>query len=167
MVIAIGLFANATYITTALAGLNEWTADLVFLRRDLPRRWNAAMARMDVELPEKARPLLVGQAAVFHLNHRVSYNTVFNPETIEQLARGKSDEEVRQALEERNMTHVYVDWKEIARHREPGGYGFTKFVTQERFGSWVAAGVLTGPRKMGPDQELYTVREIGQFLPTE
>ena len=26
IVVAIGLFANATYVTTALAGLNEWTA---------------------------------------------------------------------------------------------------------------------------------------------
>jgi hypothetical protein len=158
IVMVIGLFANATYITTALAGLNEWTADLEFLRRDIPKRWNAAMARMDTELPAGAKPLLVGQAAVFHLNHKVAYNTVFNPETIELLAKGKTDEELRRALEVRNLTHIYVDWKEIGRHREPGGYGFTDFVTRERFASWVATGVLAPPFEMGPDQELYTVR---------
>ncbi len=29
---------------------------------------------------------------------------------------------------ERKLTHIYVDWKEIQRHRQPGGYGFTDFV---------------------------------------
>jgi hypothetical protein len=167
LVLASGLFANATYITTALAGLNEWTGDLVFLRRDIPRRWNSAMARMDSELSAAARPLLVGQAAVFHLNHQVAYNTAFNPETIELLAKGKSDEEFRRALESRNLTHVYVDWKEIGRHREPGGYGFTEFVTRERFAGWVARGVLTESQSMGPGQELYAVRPVGRFEPTE
>jgi hypothetical protein len=167
MVVAFGLFANATYVTTALAGLNEWTADLVLLRRDLPRRWNGPMARMDSELPDAARPLMIGQAAVFHLNHTVAYNTVFNPETIELLANGKSAEELRRGLEARKLTHVYVDWKEIGRHREPGGYGFTEFVTRDRFAGWVAVGVLSPPRKMGPEQELYTVRNLGRVGPVD
>ena len=46
-----------------------------------------------------AKPLMVGQAAVFHLDHKVAYNTVFNPETIEQLAKGKTADELRRALE--------------------------------------------------------------------
>ncbi len=55
--------------------------------------WNPPLARLDTELPQEARPLLVGQAAVFHLNHRVAYNTVFNPEMIEVLASGKTPEQ--------------------------------------------------------------------------
>ena len=61
-----------------------------------PGAGTGPMARMDSELPDGARPLMVGQAAVFHLNHTVAYNTVFNPETIEMLAKGKSAEELRQ-----------------------------------------------------------------------
>ena len=53
------------------------------------------LARLDAELPPEARPLLVGQAAVFHLDHRVAYNTVFNPEMIELLASGKTADEFR------------------------------------------------------------------------
>ncbi|MFI5459880.1 MAG: ArnT family glycosyltransferase [Isosphaerales bacterium] len=165
-ILTIALVMNLTYITTALAGLNEWTGDLVFLRRNVPERWNRPLARLDTELPEDARPLLVGQAAVFHLNHAVTYNTVFNPETIELLASGKTPDEFRRALHERKLTHVYVDWKEIQRHRQPGGYGFTDFVTPDRFALWVAAGVLEGPSLVvsehewpGHDQyELYRVR---------
>jgi hypothetical protein len=158
VIMTVSLIMNLTYISTALAGLNEWTGDLMFLRRDIPRRWNTAMFRLDTELPSDARPLLVGQAAVFHLNHVVNYNTVFNPENIEVLASGKSDQEFRATLHRRGITHIYVDWTEIQRHRKLGGYGFTDFVQPERFSRWVAAGVLEPPRYLGTDQELYTIR---------
>jgi hypothetical protein len=101
---------------------------------------------------------MVGQAAVFHLDHDVFYNTVFNPEIIEQLAKGKTPAEFQRALEQRQVTHIYVDWKEISRHREPGGYGFTDFVVPDRFAAWVAAGVLAPPEQMGSDQQLFKVR---------
>jgi len=152
-ILTIALLTNLTYISTALAGLNEWTGDLDFLRRDIPRRWNAPLARLDRELPTDARPLLVGQAAVFHLDHAVTYNTVFNPETIELLASGKTPDEFRRALHERNLTHIYVDWEEIQRYREPGNYGFTDFVTHDRFAEWVAAGVLEGPQLVVSEHE--------------
>jgi len=157
-ILTIALVMNLAFISTALAGLNEWTGDLVFLRRDIPRRWNPPLARLDTELPSDARPLLVGQAAVFHVDHHVTYNTVFNPETIELLASGKTPAEFRRALQERKLTHIYVDWKEIKRHRRPEGYGFTDFVTPDRFAHWVAAGVLENPSLLGPEQELYRVR---------
>jgi Dolichyl-phosphate-mannose-protein mannosyltransferase len=158
MLVTVGLVSNMTLISTALAGLNEWTRDLVTLRRNIPASWNPPLARLDTELPEHAHPLLVGQAAVFHLRHSVAYNTVFDPEIIELLARGKSPEELSRALHARQLTHVYVDWKEIQRHRQPGGYGFTEFVSPSRFAEWVAAGVLERPRLLGAEQELYAVR---------
>ncbi len=61
-ILSLGLFTNLTYVTTALAGFNEWTGDLVFLRRDLPERLNRPLASMDATLPSDARILLVGQA---------------------------------------------------------------------------------------------------------
>jgi hypothetical protein len=157
-ILALSLLTNLTYISTALAGLNEWTGDLYVLRRDIPRRWNPPMAALDRELPGDARPLLVGQAAVFHLDHPVAYNTVFNPEAIEVLAAGKSPDQLKSALHAHHITHVYVDWHEIERHRKPGGYGFTDYVTKERFAQWVASGVLEEPEAIGPDQDLYKVR---------
>jgi hypothetical protein len=163
--LAIGLLITFTYDTTALAGLNEWTADLEFLRHDIPLRWNRSLATMDADLPPEARVLLVGQAAVFHLDHRVVYNTVFNREILETMASGQDPEGFHRALRERGLTHIYVDWKEIQRHRQLGGYGFTAFVTRERFAGWVAAGVLERldwpkhrPKRVDPEQELYRVR---------
>lgn len=138
--------------------MNEWTGDLYYLRRDLPERLNRPLASLDARLPSDAHILLVGQAAVFHVRHPIVYNTVFNTEQIEDLARGKDAAAFRQTLRERKLTHIYVDWKEIQRHRELGGYGFTDFVTRERFSRWVADGVLDHPAPYGAEQELYRIR---------
>jgi hypothetical protein len=158
LVLGVALLGNLIDCTTALTGLNEWTRDLAVLRHDLPRRLNPPLAAIDRELPPGAKVLLVGQAAVFHLDHQVLYNTVFNPEIIELLAKDRTPEELHQALRAHGITHIYVDWKEIKRHRDPHGYGFTEFVTRERFAKWVEAGVLERPQLAGLEQELYAVR---------
>ena len=150
-------FANLLYATSPLTTMNDWTADLASLRRTLPHDLNDALAAMDETLPPDARPLLVGQAAVFHLRHRVVYNTVFDDEILETVAKGRSPDEVRRALRERGITHVYVDWPEVARHRKPGGYGFTDWVRPERFAELVRAGVLTPMPTTGFDRDLYRV----------
>ncbi len=158
LVVAFALFTNLTYVSTALAGLNEWTGDLRFLRDDIPKRLNPPLAQLDAELPRDAKILLVGQASVFHLRHRIVYNTVFDLETIEILSRGVEPEVFRARLKERGITQVYVDWHEIERYREPGNYGFTSYVEPARFREWVSAGVLAGPTPIGPEQDLYTVQ---------
>jgi hypothetical protein len=119
---------------------------------------NPPLVRLDGELPPGAKPLLVGQAAVFHINRPVVYNTVFNEETIETIARGRSPEQVREELRRLGVTHIYVDWFEIERYRSPGNYGFTPFVTLEIFDRLVDAGVLKSPVRMGLRQDLYEVR---------
>jgi hypothetical protein len=167
VILAIALLTNLVYCSTALCGLNEWTGNLAFLRRDVPRRLNSPLSAIDESLPPSAKVLLVGQAAVFHVGHEILYNTVFNPEILELLATGKSPQEFHQALKDRGITHVYVDWKEINRYRSPGNYGFTDFVSPERFAAWVRAGVLARPGpitledhppRVALEQELYPVR---------
>lgn len=156
--LTVGVAANAVLIMTGLAGSNEWTGDLAALRSSVPAGINAPLARMDAGLPPGARVLLVGQAGVFHLNRPVVYNTVFNRETFEAVAKGRSADEVRRALAALGVAHVYVDWVEIERYRSPGNYGFTPFVTPEAFARLVAEGVLGPPARMGAKQELYPVR---------
>jgi hypothetical protein len=159
LILAFALVCNLIDCSTALTGLNEWTGSLAHLRKDIPRRLNRPLAAIDRMLPPEAKILLVGQAAVFHVDHQVLYNTVFNPEIIEQLASGQTPEAFHRILKERGITHIYVDWKEIKRHRDPAGYGFTDFVTRERFAEWVAAGVLDRPMLVDSEQELYAVRQ--------
>ena len=145
----VAIVLNFTIISTALTGLNEWTADLSVLRTRVPSMTNPPLAQLDAQLPPDARVLLVGQAAVFHMNHDVVYNTVFNRETFETLARGRTPKAVGRALRERGITHVYVDWFEIERYRSPGNYGFTPFITPKVFAALVAAGTSDQPRRSG------------------
>jgi hypothetical protein len=156
-IVTLSIASNLVYVSTALVSLNQWTGDLDRLRVDVPRMLDPALARLDDELPPDARILLVGQSGVFHLRHAIVYNTVFNPETIELLANGRTPAQLRQELQTRGITHIYVDWGEIARYRSPKNYGFTPFVTNERFDAWVDAGVLERPRMLGKNQELYRV----------
>jgi 4-amino-4-deoxy-L-arabinose transferase-like glycosyltransferase len=169
-IMTIALITNLTYVSTALAGLNDWTGDLVSLRRTGTSSWNESLASLDSSLPAGAHPLIVGQAAVFHLDSDVTYNTVFDPEIIELLASGKTDQEFNLELRKRKLTHIYIDWEQIKRHTQPGGYGFTDFVTRSRISGWVAAGVLDRPlyfhdhawrdgiAGLLANQELYRVR---------
>jgi len=157
LMLAPTLLANFAYDASALAGLNKWTDGLPYLRRHIPEIVNPPLAALDAALPPTARVLLVGQASVFHVQHPIIYNTVFNDETIEALARGRTPGQLRDELGRLGVTHVYVDWSEIARYRSPGNYGFTPFVTPEFFAGLVRAGVLGAPRPWGPRQQLFRV----------
>ncbi|MBX6313627.1 MAG: glycosyltransferase family 39 protein, partial [Isosphaeraceae bacterium] len=164
LILAVAIATNLVYISTALAGYNEWTTDLTTARRAIPALLNAPLARLDAELPPDAKVLLVGQASVFYMQHPIVYNTVFNEETIETLTRGRAPEQVRAELLRRGVTHVYVDWYEINRYRRPGNYGFTPYVTPALFARLVAAGVLEPLPPPGPSRDLYRVR--GQRVAT-
>ncbi|WP_406695160.1 hypothetical protein V5E97_29400 [Singulisphaera sp. Ch08] len=158
LLLFVAIVTNMAYSSTALTGFNEWTGDLMVLRRSIPEMLNPPLARLDAELPADAKALLVGQAAVFHFRHPIVYNTVFDHETIETLTRGRTPDEIALTLKEHGITHVYVDWFEIERYRSPGNYGFTSYVTPELFAGLVAAGVLDEPEPMGSRQQLFKVR---------
>ncbi len=156
--VALGLAATWIYDTTGLAALNRWTDPLARLRVEVPRLASPTLAWLDANLPPDAKILLVGQAGVFHMRHSLLYNTVFDEEHIERIATGRSPGEIHRSLQDLGITHILVDWSEIARHRKAGGYGFTPFVTPELFARLVGAGVIEPAAGPGPKRELYRVR---------
>lgn len=159
LVLAIGIATNLVYVSTTLAGFNEWTGDLRVLRLKIPFLIDRPMARIDFEVPPEAKVMVVGQAGVFHLTHPIIYNTVFNEELIEPITRGKSPEQVRREFVELGVSYVYVDWLEIERHRTPGGYGYAEYIQPELFERLVATGVFGPPVSLGAKQDLYRVRQ--------
>ena len=161
-ILAVATLANLTLATTELTGPNRWTADLERLRLESFQVANPPLARLDAELPPRSKVLLVGVASVFPLRHAIVYNTVFNDETIEALARNLTPSELARELDGGGVTHIYVDWSEIARYRSPGNYGFTPFVTPKFFTDLVRAGAVEPAEKLGPRQELYRVRGPAQ-----
>ena len=158
LLLSIASTANLVFISTELCGPTARLADLGRLRRETLAEVNPPLARLDEALPEGSRVLSVGQAGVFPVAHRVFTNTVFDRELIEQIASDRTPGEVRSGFDDRGITHVYVDWSEIARHRKAGGYGYNPFVTRTLFDDLVRAGVLGPPSMLGPDHRLYRVR---------
>ena len=158
VLMSLAIITNFAYVSTALAGFNEWTGDLNVLRASVPEMLNRPLTRLEAELPAGAKVLLVGQAAVFHFQRPVIYNTVFNRDTLEALTRHRRPDEIRKEFRRRGITHVYVDWYEIDRYRSPGNYGFTDYVTPALLGRLVAEGVLEPPTAIASKQQLFRVR---------
>ncbi len=103
---------------------------------------------------------MVGQAAVFHLDPPGRLQHGLRPGDDRDL--GKRQERSKSSskrFDERNLTHIYVDWKEIQRHRQPGGYGFTDFVKRSRFAEWVAA------RRARSARSTFTIAPGGMIIP--
>ncbi|WP_169972730.1 hypothetical protein [Tautonia rosea] len=156
---------NLVFLTTPLCGPIDWTADLNRLRREAMETATPSLARLDAALPDGSTTLVVGQAGVFSLRHPILYNTVFNRERLAEIVADRSAAEVAEELKRQTITHVYVDWSEIERHRKPGGYGYSPVVTRTLFEDLVSRRVLTPPVPMGPNHLLYRVVEPSDTSP--
>jgi len=114
---------------------------------------------LDRLVPPGSRAVLIGDAQPFDLSCSVWYSTCFDDSPLAELVASPSAEERRKAFVEARVSHVLVDWNEIARYRQPGNYGFPEFVTRELFAELAAAqGVLRllpGDPRWG---ELYEVQ---------
>jgi hypothetical protein len=155
--IAFGLVSNFVLITSGALGDNRYFADLNLLRTD-PARIDPWHSYLNEHARDVTGVLLVGDAEPFDLEVPALYNTVFDDNLFESIARGRTAEEVRKALADRNISHVYVKWSEVARYRSPGNYGFTRFVEPAVFDALVKAGVLAELPAIGDNpNELYRV----------
>lgn len=108
-------------------------------------------------LPKEARVLMVGEAEVFDVQFGVVYNTVFDESIFQQWTSAdlslpgdqqsmRSGGQVWETLRQNSVTHVYVNWSEILRYRLT--YGFTKYITPNRFSELQRLGVLENPTAM-------------------
>jgi len=127
--------------------------------RDDPRRVKAAHLELNQIVPQGKAVLLVGDAEPFDLEMHVFYSTVFDRCLFEQWLKGCSPSQQLELLHDKNVSHVYVDWAEIARYRSKGNYGFTSYVTRKLLSRMVQEGVLLPPRTETQvrDEEIYPV----------
>jgi len=135
------LVSNFVTLTSGVLGDNRYLAEFSQLRVD-PRRAAPWHLYLNEHRDNVTGVILIGDAQPFDLDVPVTYNTVFDDNLFEQLARDRSPEQVRQALAERRISHVLVDWDEVNRYRSPGNYGFTSYIQPEVFDGLVQAGVL-------------------------
>lgn len=144
---------NLACVTTTISGNNGYLMDEAAARR-VAQRKTPGIALLESRLPEGARVLLVGEAAVFDASFDLRYNTVFDFELLQAWATDdplslsepdiplKSRDEILAAFGEQGITHVLVNWLEILRYREPGSYTYTEFVSPRTMRKLVELGVL-------------------------
>lgn len=156
-----GLLFNLGFVSTGLVGYNAGLTKLS-AASDLAARitgpeiaWlNTAMTNGD--LPANTKVLCIGEAELFHARFPYVYNTVFDRSIFEEWCGAspyeshadralKPTDEIRQMLKAQGITHIYVNWAEIVRYRQPYSYGYTDFVHPQRFADLVEAGVLDSP----------------------
>jgi dolichyl-phosphate-mannose-protein mannosyltransferase len=91
--------------------------------------------------------LMVGDAQVFDLEMRILYNTWLDDSIFESIFRDPASGELRPTdeicaeLKSRNISHIYVSWREIKRYIDTD-YGDWKFVQPQLFIQLIAEGVL-------------------------
>jgi hypothetical protein len=127
--------------------------------------------------PPSGKLLLVGDAEVFDYDVPVLYNTCFDDTPFDTLFFESRDQdaglnmrlpdEMRRRLHEAGISHIIVNWPELARFRSPGNYGYTSdLVHPVVFDRLVQLGIL---RRLPPDsiptrpgQVVYEVCEEGE-----
>ena len=149
--VVVSMGYHLVFNLTPLVGLNLYATDYAAARRAAARAGGAVSVLNEV-LPADARPLLVGEAAVFEAEFEPLYNTVFDASIFQLLTTGDAGrpdagqptapaDEVCRRLREARVTHVFVNWSEVLRYRET--YGYTDYVTPDRIDQLVSAGALS------------------------
>lgn len=151
IVVSVGLLYSGILVAGGVTGYNRFFAPLALLRVD-PHRVSQTHLWLNAHVPRKETVLAVGDAQVFDLEMPVLYNTVFDESIFEKLVRGPDGRllapaDLRRRL--RGIGYLYVDWREIARYRSPGNYGFSDFVQPDVFRKLSAEGVLEPVKEFG------------------
>ena len=181
-VAAVGVIAvlyNLAFATSPLSGANNYLSDLDIVTATTQ---DGVLKSLNETLPPTAKVLLVGEVNVFDARFANVYNTVFDRNLFEdwtaQPRAGVPAErwtlrppaEIRRVLAEQGITHVLVNWGEILRYRTT--YGYSAFVTPDRFAALQAAGVLETARPMktlmlaqlNPSEQAEAVRRFPELI---
>lgn len=145
--VGVSLFYNFVFIMTPLSGYNAYLLDYALARKRTETR---SVTMVDsLNLPEGSKVLFVGEAELFDAKFPYAYCTVFDQNLLELWTAEKSApnawtvhsrDEILRKFQEEGVTHLFVNWNEILRYRTT--YGFTDYVTPDRFQQLVELGVL-------------------------
>lgn len=153
---------NFTFAVSPWGGYNGFLESFDNASKFVAEFTAPELVHLNQHLPPGSRVLAIGDAEMFEARFPVAYNTVFDHSLFEEWLGGearqgadgfpdhaqrplKSADELRQALADRGITHLYVNWLEILRYRSPGNYGYTEFVSPGRFTQLRELGILGEP----------------------
>lgn len=152
--ICVGLAAlfNLAFMTSSLCGYNAYLLDLPRASEQTARITSPELVLLNAQLPPNSKVLFVGEAELFDAHFPYEYNTVFDKSLFEEWCGDasfsgpsserplKSAAEIRQVLQQHGITHILINWQEILRYRLT--YGYTDFVTPQRFEKLQSEGIL-------------------------
>jgi hypothetical protein len=163
--LACGMALNFLLVATPHPGFDTaYFVSLAQLREAPYRVGDPWHAYLNGHVPRGWHVLTVGDAEVFDVEPRVIYNTVFDDSAFEAICGDRTPEELNAELLKRRISHVYVNWGEIYRYRQPGNYGFPESIDHARFDQLVRMGVLEPPLTSRRHQgEVYAVRGAAEL----
>ena len=166
IVVALALLFNFAFMagteTDYLCGYNSFVSNLDQARENREQSYVRYLNELNRQTPGGIKVLCVGEAEVFEARFPVVYNAVFSESIFEKWfaaeRKGSSPDEVpplrppaeiAKKLHDEGITHIFVNWSWIRTYRSPGNYGYTKFVTADRFGQLVSDAILGQPTNWG------------------
>lgn len=130
-VLLLGMFYGGFMMVSGALGDNRFFVSLNALRSDAgsddqPGRLTQATGWANEHLADNAgRLLLIGEAKAYDFRMPIVYSTCFNRSPAEDWLQDRSPAQQRANLKKAGVTHVMVNWSELARYRSPGNYGFS------------------------------------------
>lgn len=131
MMVVIGLGYGCVLNSSPINADNRYFVSLEALRNDIGdenqvSRIFPTTAWVNQYLDHrKAKILLVGEARVFEFLAPIEYSTCFDLNPGEIYLRQKSRSEQIDALKQRGITHIMIQWTEINRYRYSNNYGYS------------------------------------------
>ena len=160
--VALSVLFNLGFITTPLCGFNAYLSDLGKAREGAENTAESIhyLNQLVGAQPFSGTVLCVGEAQVFDARMPVIYHTVFDqPIFRDWLATRPAEEvpdrdwplqpiaKVREKFESAGVTLMLVNWQELLRYRRT--YGYSDFVTPQRFQWLREQGLLGDPAQFG------------------
>lgn len=154
------VFTNALFAAYG-KGIREYRPYFQSLAalRDDTLRVKTIIRALNSHREEVRMALFVGEAEVFDSEVPTLYNTCFDDVIWDEFIKDKDSKQVYDELVRRNISHIYVDWAEIDRYRQPGNYGFKSEISVSLFEKMIQEGNLAlDVDRNAPLQHLYKVR---------
>ncbi len=160
--VALSVLFNLGFITTPLCGFNAYLSDLDKAREGTENTAESIhyLNQLVGKQQLTGTVLCVGEAQVFDARMPVIYHTVFDqPILRDWLAKRPAEDipdrdwplrpmaEVHERFESAEVTLVLVNWQELLRYRRT--YGYSDFVTPQRFRWLREQGLLGDPAQFG------------------
>jgi len=155
VLVLVGLMYGVVVNSSPVIGDNRFFVSLEALRTDggdgeRVGRLNRSIAWCNANLSlTESKVLLVGEARAFDFRMPIVYSTCFDVSPAQKWLRGAGAKaessqvaESRASLLGAGVTHVLVNWSELARYRSPGNYGFSYWPTRDDMASLTELGLL-------------------------